>query len=64
MSDTPRTDGASLRAYDIEGIGEFQAVHVQVSRQLERELAAANAKIAELQNHLSPKPIDERKEEA
>jgi hypothetical protein len=36
-SDTPETDAATLRATDIEGGGEFDAVHVQVSKRLERE---------------------------
>ena len=39
-TDTPRTDDATLRAIDIEGGGEFQAVHIQVSKRLERELIA------------------------
>ena len=37
MTDTPETDEATLRAIDIEGGGEFDAVHVQVSKRLERE---------------------------
>jgi uncharacterized membrane protein YheB (UPF0754 family) len=40
QSKTPRTDDATLRAIDIEGGGEFQAVHIQVSKRLERELIA------------------------
>lgn len=36
-SDTPETDSATLRATDIEGGGEFDAVHVQVAKRLERE---------------------------
>lgn len=36
-SDTPETDAATLRATDIEGGGEFDAVHVQVAKRLERE---------------------------
>jgi hypothetical protein len=47
-TDTPRTDEATLRAIDIEGGGEFQAVHIQVSKQLERELTAARAEIERL----------------
>ena len=34
---TPETDAATLRANDIDGGGEFDAVHVQVSKRLERE---------------------------
>ena len=37
MTDTPETDDATLRAIDIEGCGEFDAVHVQVAKRLERE---------------------------
>jgi hypothetical protein len=36
-TDTPETDEATLRAIDIEGGGEFDAVHVQVSKRLELE---------------------------
>ena len=36
-TDTPETDDATLRAIDIEGCGEFDAVHVQVAKRLERE---------------------------
>jgi hypothetical protein len=39
--DTPETDAATLRATDIEGGGEFYAVHVQVAKRLERERNAA-----------------------
>jgi len=46
-TDTPRTDEATLRAIDIEGGGEFQAVHIQVSKQLERELTTAREKLSE-----------------
>lgn len=34
---TPETDDATLRAIDIDGGGEFDAVHVQVAKRLERE---------------------------
>jgi hypothetical protein len=44
-TDTPRTDEATLRAIDIEGGGEFNAVHVQVSSRLERELTTAREEI-------------------
>ena len=37
MSDTPETDKHTLRALDIEGGGHFDAVHVQVSKRLERQ---------------------------
>jgi len=40
-SDTPETNAATLRATDIEGGGEFDAVHVQVAKRLERERNAA-----------------------
>ena len=36
-TDTPETDAATLRATDIDGCGDFDAVHVQVSKRLERE---------------------------
>jgi hypothetical protein len=44
-SDTPETDAATLRATDIEGGGEFDAVHVQVAKRLERERNAARIPI-------------------
>lgn len=36
-SATPETDEATLRAIDIEGGGEFDAVHAQVAKRLEHE---------------------------
>ena len=38
---TPETDSATLRATDIEGGGDFDAVHVQVAKRLERRLTVA-----------------------
>jgi hypothetical protein len=46
---TPETDENTLRAIDIDGGGEFDAVHAQVSKRLERErneLVTALTKIA------------------
>lgn len=40
-SETPETDKATLNAIDIDGGGEFDAVHVQVAKRLERERDAA-----------------------
>ena len=40
-SETPETDEATLNAIDIDGGGEFDAVHVQVAKRLERERDAA-----------------------
>jgi len=37
ISSTLETDEATLRAIDIDGGGQFNAVHVQVSSRLERE---------------------------
>ena len=37
LAPTPETDDATLVALDIEGGGKFEAVHVQVSKRLERE---------------------------
>lgn len=48
MSDTPRTDAAMVRADDIECGGTFDAVHIQVSRNLERELAEVTKQRDEL----------------
>jgi len=35
---TPETDAHTLRATDIEGGGDFNAVHIQVAKDLERRL--------------------------
>ena len=45
-TDTPETDDATLRAIDIEGFGEFDAVHVQVAKRLERERDEAREQLA------------------
>lgn len=37
LTGTPETDDATLIALDIEGGGKFEAVHVQVSKRLERQ---------------------------
>ena len=46
MKPTPETDDATLIANDIEHGGNFNAVHVQVSKRLERERDEARAEIA------------------
>ena len=65
MSYTPRTDE---HAFYHAGVGS-KICTPEFAGRLERELSAANARIAELENHLSPKTlideiVDERKEEA
>ena len=46
MSDTPRTDAASLAAHGMpEGTGPWRYVESNFARQLERELTAAKAQI-------------------
>jgi hypothetical protein len=48
MSDTPRTDKVSLGYLSNRSCGT-EAVSIDFARQLERELSAANARIAELE---------------
>ena len=45
---TPETDAATLRATDIEGGGDFDAVHVQVVKRLERRLTVAREALESL----------------
>ena len=49
-SDTPETDAAKLRAIDIDGGGEFDAVHIQVPTRLERERNELHAAIRNLRD--------------
>jgi len=51
MSDTPRTDAARISAWGESGIENsigFSAIPVEFARQLERELAEAQAEITRL----------------
>lgn len=48
VSDTPRTDAAKKIVLGGVG-GDWEVVHIAFSRQLERELNAANAKIKRLE---------------
>jgi hypothetical protein len=49
ISDTPRTDDAEYLSYDSEPPESLEMVDVDVARQLERELNAANAIIRQQQ---------------
>ena len=49
MSDTPRTDDAEYLSYDSEPPQSLEMVDVDLARQLERELNAANAIIKQQQ---------------
>lgn len=49
MSDTPRTDLNTWTPWDREGKSPDDVVYAEVSRTLERELTAAQARIAELE---------------
>ena len=53
MSDTPRTDAAALFHYDIDQCKLFHKVYAEFARALERELNAANARIAALEAHIA-----------
>lgn len=48
MSDTPRTDAAKKIVLGWVG-GDWEVVHIAFSRELERELAAANERIKRLE---------------
>jgi hypothetical protein len=52
MSDTPRTDEAEFRAYTTPDNSSRSCVSASLARQLERELAAANARIRRLEEAL------------
>ncbi len=64
MSDTPRTAKAWgeclnwITSRDMAHDPQHAAL-ANLAEDLERELSAVNAKITELENHLSPKPIDD-----
>lgn len=57
MSETPRTDKAALLidciSEELIGAPDGDFVHVDFARTLERELSAANAKIAELERQVA-----------
>lgn len=58
LAPTPETDDATLIALDIECGGKFEAVHVQVSKRLERERNEWKAKYIQQNKDLGCEMMD------
>ena len=64
MSDrpTPETDSHALKAQDIDGGGNFEAVHANIARRIERQrdelIAACEWAVSEFGKHTRPSPLD------